>query len=129
MPSEVVTAVTACKAAPSGGALRLRDDQRDRRARESARGGRQDHRAISVQLARVTGGQRRYLAGTQTGWSGGITGSLVQLPKLTVQPRGPLVVQTPERKDVSAAHSIDRQPPPEPCAQGQHHGLRPGLSV
>lgn len=35
-----------------------------------------------VQLARVPGGQQRSLTSTQTGWSGDLSGRIVQLPKL-----------------------------------------------
>ncbi len=44
----------------------------------------------------------------------GSLGPAATAPAARMWPRGPLVVQTPEREDVSAAHSTDRQPPPEP---------------
>jgi hypothetical protein len=47
----------------------------------------QDNRAVNVQLTAVLGGQRRCLADIRTRWSGGFSGRIVKLPKLTVRVR------------------------------------------
>jgi hypothetical protein len=47
----------------------------------------QDRRAISVQLTTVLDGQRLCSAGSRTGWSGGLSGCIGQLPKLIMRVR------------------------------------------
>ena len=47
----------------------------------------QDHRAISVQLARVTRGQSRLLAVPGPGWSAALAARIGRIPKLIVRVR------------------------------------------
>jgi hypothetical protein len=57
----------------------------------------QDHRAISVPLAPVNGGQPRILAGTQMGSSAALATVTRQIPKLIVRVRFPLPAPTRNR--------------------------------